>query len=207
MSFENTRSKLAESYQSLIEENIPIDSNDYKKILLFEKIIKKRRDEIEAAASKTDFHSVEFISLENKLIEKGFLKDSKIIKFKRYILLKIKPFTLGAIVTAVILPNLIVDRLVLRSNENNLYINSSINNNQISEQVRFESTDPKSLANVINNKAIELDLEVINKMENEEVSLFISGFKNTAIESDFKKDLGILNRNIKFIKINIKMKK
>ena len=44
-------------------------------------------------------------------------------------------------------------------------------------------------------------------MENEEVSLFISGFKNTAIESDFKKDLGILNRNIKFIKINIKMKK
>ena len=150
---------------------------------------------------------MEFISLENKLIEKGFLKDSKIIKFKRYILLKIKPFTLGAIVTAIILPNLIVDRLVLRSNENNLHINSSINNNQISEQVRFESTDPKSLANVINNKAIELDLEVINKMENEEVSLFISGFKNTAIESDFKKDLGILNKNIKFIKISIKMKK
>ena len=41
MSSENTRSKLAESYQSLIEENIPIDSSDYKKILLAEKIIKK----------------------------------------------------------------------------------------------------------------------------------------------------------------------
>lgn len=207
MSFENTRSKLAESYQSLIEENISIDSNDYKKILLVEKIIKKRRDEIEAAASKTDFHSLEFISLENKLIKKGFLKDSRIFKFKRYILLKIRPFTLGAIVTAVILPNLIVDRLILRSTDNNLYINSSINNNQINEKLRFESTDPKSLANVINNKAIELDLEVINKMENGEVSLFISGFKNTAIESDFKKDLGILNGNIKFIKISIKFKK
>ena len=82
-----------------------------------------------------------------------------------------------------------------------------INENQLTYDFVINSIDPKSLANIITNKALDLRLEITSKLVNDEIILFISGFKNEAIELTFKNELGIEGQNFELLIIKIILKK
>ena len=200
--------KLIESYSNLIGEKIITNSDEYAKIKLTEKVLNQRRIDLEESINNTSLNSSEFIQLQEKLSNKGYFKDSFYLHLKKQIKNNIKPFSLGIIITSIIMPVFYLERLTLRGEESFKDINIFKSANTLNEvKINIESLDPKALGNVITNRALEIGLETNVKLSNESIVLKISGFKNKSLENQFKKDIGITTDKLHSITINIKEKK
>lgn len=200
--------KLIESYSNLIGEEITPNSDEYAKIKLTEKILNQRRIDLEESVKSTSLNSSEFIQLQEKLSKKGYFKDSTYTYLKNQIKTNIKSFSLGIIITSIIMPLFYIERLTLRGEENFIDVKIFKSINMLNEEkLNIESLDPKALANVITNRALEIGLETNSKLINESIVLKIFGFKNSPLENQFKKDIGITTDNLNSVTINIKEKK
>jgi hypothetical protein len=200
--------KLIESYSNLIGEEIIPNSDEYAKIKLTEKIFNQRRIDLEESVKSTSLNSTEFIQLQENLSKKGYFKDSTYTHLKNQIKTNIKPFSLGIIIISIIMPVFYIERLTLRGEENFIDVKIFKSINMLNEEkLNIESLDPKALANVITNRALEIGLETNSKLINESIVLKIFGFKNSPLENQFKKDIGITSDNLNSVTINIKEKK
>ena len=189
-------------------ENDWINNGNDEKIALLKNKFIMRRNELEDKIINTDYKTQEFINIEKKLIGNGFLQVSIFKKLKNYLNTRFKPFALGAIIAAAIMPQLMIESTITRSNSSAVKKELKlINENQLTYDLVINSIDPKSLANIITNKALDLRLEITSKLVNDEIILFISGFKNEAIELTFKNELGIEGQNFELLIIKIILKK
>jgi hypothetical protein len=187
------------------DENWINKESDQRFILLKKQLI-ARRSSIENETSNAKYNSQEFINIENNLIKNGFLKDTLLQKVKLYVVSRIKPFTLGLVIAGSIMPQLMIQNTITRSGPTSEQKKIEKDNKLINELI-IQSTDPKSLGNIITNQALDLQLETSSKQINNEIILIISGFKNESIELQFKNDLGIADKNWEAVKIRILLKK
>lgn len=189
------------------DENWINNESDERFILLKKQLI-ARRNSIEYETSNSKYNSQEFKNIENNLIKNGFLKDSLLKKVKIYLISRIKPFTLGLVIAGSIMPQLMIENTITRSGSNSEQKQKKIEkNSQLVNELIIQSTDPKSLGNIITNQALDLQLEITSQLINNEIILIISGFRNEPIELQFKNDLGIADKYFEAVRIRILLKK
>jgi hypothetical protein len=191
------------------DENWIYNESDERFLILKKQLI-ARRNSIEYETSNSKYNTQEFANIESNLIKNGFLKDSLFKKVRIYLINRIKPFTLGLVIAGSIMPQLMIENTITRSGPNlEKEQKQKIieKDSQIINELIIQSTDPKSLGNIITNQALDLQLETTSKLINNEIILIISGFKNESIELQFKNDLGIADNNFQAVRIRILLKK
>jgi hypothetical protein len=194
--------------KSAHEDENWINNESDERFLLLKKQLIARRNSIEYETNNSKYNSQEFKNIENNLIKNGFLKYSLFKKVKIYLINRIKPFTLGIVIAGSIMPQLMIESTITRSGPNSEQKQKKFEkDSQLINELIIQSTDPKSLGNIITNQALDLQLETTSKLINNEILLIISGFKNEPIELQFKNDLGIADKNFEAVRIRILLKK